>query len=94
MGPIMLGLGFLQVLELLQSILAYWLASTPDTPTIDILGYVLTKPLPEGELVRIDTARRLYQFPMGVLALSLSVAVFPLLSRYAARQDTPNLRAP
>jgi peptidoglycan biosynthesis protein MviN/MurJ (putative lipid II flippase) len=29
---------------------------------------------------------------MGVLAISLGVAVFPLLSRYAARNDMPNLR--
>jgi putative peptidoglycan lipid II flippase len=29
---------------------------------------------------------------MGVLAISLGVAVFPLLSRYASRGDIPNLR--
>jgi putative peptidoglycan lipid II flippase len=53
---------------------------------------VLQKPLTPGVITRVNAARALYQFPMGVLAISLGVAVFPLLTRYAARNDIVNLR--
>ncbi|MCL2701550.1 MAG: murein biosynthesis integral membrane protein MurJ [Phycisphaerae bacterium] len=79
MGPVVLGLGFFQLSELLASVLAMALAGPGG-------------PLEEGVLVRLANARLLYQFPMGVLAISLGVAVFPLLSRYAARGDMENLR--
>jgi putative peptidoglycan lipid II flippase len=92
MGPMILGLGFLQFSELLNSVLAWTLAATEADPTIPLGPYRLTKPLQAGALVRIEVARRLYQFPMGVLAISLGVAVFPLMSRYASRGDLPNLR--
>ncbi|MFP4139850.1 MAG: murein biosynthesis integral membrane protein MurJ [Phycisphaerae bacterium] len=92
-GPMLIGLGFLQLSELLYSALAYALAATDTHPTLQLGPWSIAKPLQEGALVRIDAARRLYQFPMGVLAISLGVAVFPLLSRYASRGDMPNLRS-
>jgi putative peptidoglycan lipid II flippase len=92
-GPMIVGLGFLQLSELLYSALAYALAATDAHPAVHLGPWSIAKPLQEGALVRIDAARRLYQFPMGVLAISLGVAVFPLLSRYASRGDMPNLRA-
>jgi putative peptidoglycan lipid II flippase len=92
-GPMIIGLGFLQLSELLYSALAYALAATDAHPMLHLGPWNIAKPLEEGALVRIDAARRLYQFPMGVLAISLGVAVFPLLSRYASRGDMPNLRA-
>ena len=52
----------------------------------------MSKPLTDGIITRINAAQRLYQFPMGVLAISLGVAVFPLMARYAARGDMPGLR--
>lgn len=92
-GPMLIGLGFLQLSELLYSALAYALAATDAHPVLQLGPWSIAKPLQEGALVRIDAARRLYQFPMGVLAISLGVAVFPLLSRYASRGDMPNLRS-
>ena len=93
MAPMLLALGFLQTSELLQSILAWVLRKTPgQNDTFAFFGWQLTKPLDTGVLQRIDAARYLYQFPLGVLAISLGVAVFPLLSRYAARGDMPNFR--
>lgn len=92
MGPVLLGLGFLQLSELAESLIAFKLRVTADEPTISLFGQVLAKPLDAGVIQRIDAARYLYQFPLGVLAISLGVAVFPLISRYAARGDLPNLR--
>jgi len=91
MGPVVLGLGFFQLSELFASALALWL-SGPEGSTISLFGYTVAKPLDDGVLVRLANARLLYQFPMGVLAISLGVAVFPLLSRYAARDDMENFR--
>jgi putative peptidoglycan lipid II flippase len=90
--PIVLGLGFLQISELLAGIIQWILTATATSPNINILGWVLHKPLTPGVITRVNAARALYQFPMGVLAISLGVAVFPLLTRYAARNDIVNLR--
>lgn len=90
--PILLGLGFLQISELLQTIISWNLTATAAAPDINIFGWVLHRPLTPGVITRVNAARALYQFPMGVLAISLGVAVFPLLTRYAARNDIVNLR--
>jgi putative peptidoglycan lipid II flippase len=90
--PIVLGLGFLQISELLQTIISWNLTATDLSQNISIFGWVLHKPLTPGVITRVNAARALYQFPMGVLAISLGVAVFPLLTRYAARNDIVNLR--
>jgi len=90
--PMLLGLGFLQLSELLATAIAWNLTATARSPQLNILGWVMHRPLTEGVIIRINAARALYQFPMGVLAISLGVAVFPLLTRYAARGDIVNLR--
>lgn len=90
--PVLLGLGFLQISELLATIISWNLTATAASPDINIFGWVLHRPLMPGVITRINAARALYQFPMGVLAISLGVAVFPLLTRYAARNDIVNLR--
>ncbi|MGD0596437.1 MAG: murein biosynthesis integral membrane protein MurJ [Sedimentisphaerales bacterium] len=90
--PVLLGLGFLQISELIANIIAWNLTAMAAAPDINIFGWVLHRPLTEGVITRVNAARALYQFPMGVLAISLGVAVFPLLTRYAARNDIVNLR--
>ena len=90
--PILLGLGFLQFVEFFQDIIAWNLTATELSPTLNIFGWSIPCPLQPGVIVRVGAARAFYQFPMGVLAISLGVAVFPLLSRYASRGDIPNLR--
>ena len=92
MGPMLIPLGFLQFVELMERVLAWALRAEDGAATISILGLVLPRPLEVGVLPRLDAARYLYQFPMGVLAISLGVVVFPLLARYAARGEMPNFR--
>ena len=92
MAPMLLGVGLLQISSLFDYVAAWVLTWTKDNPTVSLLGWETVRPLTAGVLVRYNAANRLYQFPMGVLAISLGVAVFPLLSRYAARNDMPNLR--
>jgi len=92
MTPVLLGLGFLQISELIATAISWNLTATALSPDINIFGWVLHKPFTEGVIVRVNAARNLYQFPMGVFAISLGAAVFPLLTRYAARGDIENLR--
>jgi putative peptidoglycan lipid II flippase len=92
LAPVLLGLGFLQISELLATIISWNLTAIPAHPMINIFGWVLHRPLYPGVIVRVNAARALYQFPMGVLAIPLGVTVFPLLTRYAARGDISNLR--
>jgi putative peptidoglycan lipid II flippase len=91
LAPVLLGLGFLQISELLATVISWNLTAVSAHPTINIFGWVLHRPLTEGVIVRVNAARALYQFPMGVLAIPVGVAVFPLLTRYAARGDIRNL---
>ncbi len=90
--PMLLGLGFLQFSEFFQDFIAWNLTVTKEASTLNIFGWAIPCPLREGVIVRVNAARAFYQFPMGVLAISLGVAVFPLLSRYSSRGDMPNLR--
>jgi putative peptidoglycan lipid II flippase len=90
--PMLIGLGFLQFSEFFQDIIAWCLTATAYSDSISIFGGKILKPLTEGVIVRVGAARAFYQFPMGVLAISLGVAVFPLMSRYASRGDMVNLR--
>ncbi|HUT61125.1 MAG TPA: murein biosynthesis integral membrane protein MurJ [Phycisphaerae bacterium] len=92
MAPMLVGLGFLSISPLFDSIVIWVLSATEHSPTIHLFGRELARPLAEGTQVQVYAAQRLYQLPMGVLAISLGVAVFPLLSRYAARGDMTSFR--
>ena len=92
MGPVVLGLGFPQLSSLFEGLVIQWFSRSPGHETISFLGREFLLPLREGTQVCVYSASQLYQFPMGVLAISLSVAIFPLLSRYAARGDMAAMR--
>lgn len=92
LGPMLLSLGFLQLSEIFQGAIAWALTATDTSQTLNLFGLAIPCPLSGGVITRWNAAKALYQFPMGVLAIPLGVAVFPLLSRYAARGDTANLR--
>jgi putative peptidoglycan lipid II flippase len=92
MGPVVLGLGFPQLSSLFEGLVIQWFSRSPGHETWNFLGRSIGLPLGEGTQVCVYSASQLYQFPMGVLAISLSVAIFPLLSRYAARGDMAAMR--
>ncbi len=61
--------------------------------TASLLGWSYVRPLEEGALSAITYAQRLYQFPLGVLVISLATAAMPAFSRRAARQEWPSWAA-
>lgn len=83
MGPIIIPLSFLQLSAFADRVLALVFTSSPSAPNLPLTG---------GVVRCLYAANRLYQLPMGVLAISLATAIFPLFSRYAARNDLVNLR--
>ncbi len=56
-----------------------------------LVGTMLASLLPEGSVSYLYYADRLVQFPLGIFAISLSVAILPSLSRQAAAKDFTSL---
>jgi len=75
MGPMILGLTVTQINTLADDVIALSFM-TKD-------GY----PLSYGAPSYLYYAQRLYQFPLGVLGISLATAIFPVMSADAARKD-------
>jgi putative peptidoglycan lipid II flippase len=92
MVPMLIPLGLIQINALNDNIVALIFSATKKSPALGLGSWVIHKPLSESTVAWISYAERLYQFPMGVLAIALATAVFPLFSRYAARGDHVNLR--
>jgi len=91
--PIMIGQGVLLLNVYLDSQVCTLLTRGPKQPeTFSIAGRTVRYPLSQGALSAVNNAQRLYQFPLGVLAISLATAAFPLLSRHASRGDMPAMR--
>jgi putative peptidoglycan lipid II flippase len=51
-----------------------------------------SRPLEPGIVRCLYPASRLYMLPMGVLAIPIATVIFPLLGRYASRNDSEGLR--
>ncbi len=83
MGPMMIPLSVLQVAAFADKLIALGFTASEAHPNF---------PLQPGVVRCLQVATRLHHLPMGVLAISLATAVFPLLSRYAARNDSLALR--
>jgi putative peptidoglycan lipid II flippase len=75
MGPMILGLTVTQLNTLADDIIALSFMNERGEP----LSY--------GAPSYLYYAQRLYQFPLGVLGISLATAIFPVMSSDAARKD-------
>lgn len=76
-GPVVIGLGTLQLNTLGDTLIAMW----PIWVGATMLG--ATYPLDESSNIILSAATRLYQFPLGVFGIAVATAVFPMLSRAA-----------
>lgn len=91
--PVIIGQGVLLFSVFFDAQICTFLTHEPESPaTFTLFGLVLKYPLHEGALSAVNNAQRLYQFPLGVLAISLATAVFPMFSLYASREDYAGLR--
>lgn len=85
--PVALGQGVLAFGVFLDAQVCWMLSGVQGTTSW--LGPGFHYPLDEGALSTITYAQRLYQFPLGVLVISLATAALPAFSRLAAREDWP-----
>jgi putative peptidoglycan lipid II flippase len=85
--PVILGQGVLVIGVYLDAQICILLTHKAGTPqTASLLGLTFAYPLEEGALSALTYAQRLYQFPLGVLVISLATAALPAFSRLATRQ--------
>jgi len=88
MGPMILGLTVTQINTLADDIIA-WLFSVSQAKGdyFVLFGEQIKYPLAEGAVSHLYYAQRMYQFPLGVLGISLATAIFPVMSAEAAKGD-------
>lgn len=92
--PVVIGQGVLLLSVFLDSQICTFLTRGPDdSASRSFLNLHFAYPLREGALSAVNNAQRLYQFPLGVLAISLATAAFPMFSLYASRRDFGGLRS-
>lgn len=90
MGPVILGQGALMLGVFLDAQVCAMFTHVAGAPAqANWFGWTFHYPLQEGALSAVTVASRLYQFPLGVLALSLATAALPVFSRLAAREEWP-----
>jgi putative peptidoglycan lipid II flippase len=81
-----------QINTLLDSVIAWGLAADPDgSATATLFG--VAYPMQAGAAAAIYYGERFYQLPLGILGLAIATAVFPLLSRHAAKGNHEALGA-
>ncbi len=92
MGPMILGLTATQLNTLADDIIAKSLSGSPEKgDSFVFLGRMIHYPVWAGTVSGLFYAQRLYQFPLGVLGTSLATAIYPVLSRTAARGEKKEL---
>ncbi len=92
--PMLFGLAITQINTFFDSVIAWGMARAPGGPErIHWLGDLVRYPLDQGAVAALYYGERLYHFPLGVLGLAVAAAIFPLLSRHAARGDREALGA-
>ena len=92
LAPMLVGLAVTQINTFLDSLIAWGLAAPVDGPKrIAWLGDAVRYPMEQGAAAAIYYGERLYHFPLGVLGLAVAAAIFPLLSRHAARGNRERL---
>lgn len=92
--PVMLSQGAMQLSSFLDAQMCASLTRAAGDPeAMHWFGRAVAYPLTPGALSAVNNAERLYQFPLGVLAISLATAALPTFSRLASQGDLPGLRA-
>jgi putative peptidoglycan lipid II flippase len=88
MGPMVLGLTVTQINTLANNWIALAFSRTAGGGEFFTLwGHPIPYPLREGAVSGLYYSQRLYQFPLGVLGISLATAIYPVLSSDAAKGD-------
>lgn len=92
MGPMIIGLTVTQINTLSDDVIAWCFSGSEQKGEFfTVFGNQISYPLWRGSVSALYFSQRLYQFPLGVLGISLATAIFPVMSRYAAAGDYKGL---
>ena len=92
MAPMIIGLTVTQINTLFDDLIAWWLSGSPEKGDyLMLLGKQLAYPIKRGSVSHLYYSQRLYQLPLGVFGISLATAIFPVMSKYAAKKDYASL---
>jgi putative peptidoglycan lipid II flippase len=92
MGPMILGMAVTQLNTLADDIIAKSLSGSAEKGEYFVLlGRQIRYPVWAGAVASLFYTQRLYQFPLGVLGISLATAIFPVMSDAAAGKDQGKL---
>ncbi|MFQ5423797.1 MAG: murein biosynthesis integral membrane protein MurJ [Phycisphaerae bacterium] len=92
--PVLIGQGVLLFNVFFDAQICTTLTRPPGAPaTGSFLGMEFVYPLAQGALSAVNNAQRLYQFPLGVLAIALATAALPMFSLHASRGEMTGLRS-
>ncbi len=94
LAPMLVGLAVTQVNTFNDRLVAWGLAASPKGPqTIHWLGDAVGYPMKQGAAAVLYYGERFYELPVGIVGMAVAVAIFPVLSRHAARGDRRQLGA-
>jgi putative peptidoglycan lipid II flippase len=92
MGPMILGMAVTQLNTLADDVIAKCLSGSVEKGEyFMLLGRQIRYPVWAGAVASLFYTQRLYQFPLGVLGISLATAIFPVMSDAAAEKDQGKL---
>lgn len=88
LGPVIFGQGILIIGTYIDSQICLLFTKLEDGSAIaNWFGWTFQYPLQEGANALLYIGQRLYQFPLGVAAISIGVAALPAMTRHIARDD-------
>jgi putative peptidoglycan lipid II flippase len=92
MLPMVVGLSVTQINTLADDLIAWWFSGSVEKGKFfTMFGHQIQYPLERGSVSCLNFAQHLYQLPLGIFGISLATALFPVMSRYAARKEHGNL---
>ena len=92
MAPMIIGLTVTQLNTLADDLIAWFLSGSGEKGQFfSFFSHQIQYPLRRGSVSYLYYSQRLYQFPLGVLGISLATAIFPVMSAEAAKGDFNSL---
>ncbi len=88
MGPMVLGIGLIQLNVFMDSLIANLLSpNEAGVETFAVGPWNVRFPMATGAASVLYYGPLIYQFPLGVFAIALATVIFPVLSRQAVHRD-------
>ena len=90
-GPMVLGLGVLQINTLMDFLWVKWLSGPLEQPMLIFGSWIIHYPVTDGAVSVLYYSQRLYNVPLGIFGIALATAIFPYFTACAARKDYAGL---